>query len=231
MKHGKIFLGFLVLIGTAVLFLGCPTEPEDEPNYGGEEKTLAIEVASGAVKYYSLTSGLEVTDPAAIASKAWDIAFQESRKIYTNSGATAESLTSGGIGGVWHTEKKTLEGVTQDDAVKDDPLYGPYNTDVIRYTGGMSGTPTANRLNVMTFVGYSNEDTNDGSQDLPFSSSYQYDKRQFYDMVSMQPLQIDPTLWVYIIKHGDGEHYSKIQVTTYERASPKDTYLITYSNF
>jgi hypothetical protein len=151
--------------------------------------------------------------------------------IFTNSGATATELGSTGAGGVWHTDKTALDGVTQDDAIKNDPLYGPYNTDVTRYVAGMGGAASSRRMNVMTFVGYNNEDTNDGSADKPFSASYLYDKKQFYDMVSMQPLQIDPTLQVYIIRHGDGVHYSKIQVTEFERASPTDTYLISYSNF
>jgi hypothetical protein len=230
MKQRKFLSILVVLLCGAALFLGCSTDPEDDPNYGGDVKTLAVEVASGGIKYYSLSTGLEVSG-AAIASKDWDIAFQETRMIFTNSGATATELGSTGAGGVWHTDKKDLNGITQDDAIKDDPLYGPYNVDVTRYVAGMGGTASPRRMNVMTFVGYNNEGTNDGSADKPFSASYLYDKKQFYDMVSMQPLQIDPTLEVYIVKHGDGAHYSKIQVTQFERAAPKDTYLITYSNF
>jgi hypothetical protein len=229
MKHTNVFLSVAALLCAALFFLGCPTDPGDEPNYGGEAKTLAFELAAaGDVKYYSLSTQEEVTDPA---SKAWDIAFENSRVVYTNSGATATALNSGGQGGVWHTDKVKLEDVTQDDAIKDDPLYGPYNEDTIRYITGMGGA-APRRINVMTFVGYNNEDENDGlSADKVFSASYKYDKKQFYIMVSMQPLQIDPTNQVYIIRHGDGQHYSKIQISTYERQAPKDIFQILISNF
>jgi hypothetical protein len=229
MKHTKIFLTFAVLLCAAAFFAGCPTDPADEePNYGGDVDAFAFELtAAGEIKYYSLSTREEVADPA---GNAWDIAFENSRLVYTNSGATAVTLSSGGQGGVWHTDKLDLEGVTQNDAIKDDPLYGPYNEDVIRYVGPMTGSATPRRINVMTFVGYNNEETNDGSEDKPFSSSYLYDKKQFYDMVSMQPLQIDDTNQVYIVRHGDGQHYSKIQIH-YERQAPKDIYQIRVSNF
>jgi hypothetical protein len=237
MKHRKIFLGFPVLICTAVLFLGCPTDPAEEPNYGGEEKTLAVQVAtSDGTVYYSLSTGEKVT-----GTDSWDIAFKRSRLIFVNSGATPEYkgtddvpyVTSTGSGGVWYVTKTDLADVTRDDAVENDALYGPYNKDVIRYIAGMGGTAAASRINVMTFVGYSNEADNDGlTAEKAFSASYQYNKKQFNIGEGMPPV-FSVTNQIYIIKHGDGSKYSKIQITAYQSdtATNTDTYQIKYQNF
>jgi hypothetical protein len=237
MKQKHTLFRLLILLGCVfTLFIGCPTDPEDDapnPNLGGGEKELLVELAlANQIKYYSLSTGEEITGTA-IESNAWDIAFLNSRKIYTNSGASKKGA---GDGGIWHTDKTAFALVSLNDAIINDPVYGPYNVDVKRWIGGMAGA-SESILNVSTFVGYDNDgDGNDGTangltEDTAFSASYKYNKKQFYDMVSMQPLQIDPTLQVYIVKHADGIHYSKVQITEYERMAPKDTYLVTYSNF
>ncbi|MDR1251681.1 MAG: HmuY family protein [Treponema sp.] len=237
MKHMRIFLIFAVLLCAALFFTGCPTDPEDEePNYGGEAEILNIVVAAtDGVVYYSLSTGEQVA-----GTDSWDIAFRRSRLIFTNSGATAAypDVTSTGSGGVWHVTKTNLADVTVDDAVKDDPLYGPYNQDVVRYilAGGMGGSPATaapSRINVMTFVGYSNEADNDGlSADKPFSNTYQYNKKQFYNSEGMPPV-MSVSNQIYIIKHGDGSKYSKILINAYESstANGTDTYQIIYQNF
>jgi hypothetical protein len=244
MKHGKLLTGFMVLFCASALFLACPTEPEDDPNYGkGEAKTLNISVAAtdGTV-YYSLSTGEQVTGDA-IGTNAWDIAFKRSRLIFTNSGPTPEYkgaddapyVNSTGSGGVWHVEKTDFADVTDDDAVEDDSLYTPYNKDVVRYVTGMGGSAAASRLNVMTFVGYSNESENDGlSQEKNFSAPYSYDKKQYYVGAGMPP-KFDVTNQIYIIKHGDGSTYSKVQVTAYASNTADgasiDEYQIKYQNF
>jgi hypothetical protein len=230
MKRTKIFLSVAVLFCVALFFPGCSTDPEDEPNYGGAEKPLNIVVAATeGVVYYSLSTGQKVT-----GTGSWDIAFRRSRLIFVNSGATPAypDVVSTGSGGVWHVTKTNLADVTVDDAVKNDPLYGPYNKDVIRYINGMNGAAPS-RINVMTFVGYSNEDENDGlSQDKAFSASYQYNKKQFYNSEGMPPV-MSVSNQIYIIKHGDGSKYSKIQITAYESSTSAgtDTYQIKYQNF
>jgi hypothetical protein len=243
MKHSKIFFGFLVLLCSAALFLGCPTDPaEEEPNYGGDVKTLAVQVAaSDGTVYYSLSTGQPVTGDA-INTTAWDIAFKRSRLVFVNSGATPDYkdatnntpyVTSTGNGGVWHVTKTDLADVLRDDAVENDSLYGPYNKDVVRYISGRGGAaPT--RINIMTFTGYSNEADNNGlSEDSPFVAPYSYDKKQFYGGGTGMPPVFFPTNQIYIIKHGDGVKYSKIQITAYQSNTDTDTdtYQIVYRNF
>jgi hypothetical protein len=251
MKHGKFFLGLLVLICTAVLFLGCPTDPEDEePNYGGDVKTLpgvALATADG-VKYYSLSTGEEVTGDD-IDTNKWDIAFSRTRLIYTNSGDSAKGEGEGkGNGGVWHTGKTDLADVSYGEQKDFKVGDVSYNVDVSKYLyTGMGAAPTTpTRFNVMTYVGYGYGDgtTNNigsyvaGSDDYtgypadgPFTD-YQYDQHQYYTQEHSDGG--GPTFassnQVYIIRHGDGEHYSKIRIT-YEFASSKDNWLVTYQNF
>jgi hypothetical protein len=236
MKRSFAFPFFLVLLlGCLTLFFtGCPGE-EEPPNIGGDLKVISgVMVGAGEIKYYSLSTGQEVTGDA-INSNAWDIAFSRTRLVLTNSGATATLLTSGGQGGVWFTEHFSLEGVTQDDAVKGDPLLDPYTTDQARYVAGM-GAPAETRLNVMSYVGYDNEAEADGLSSETALSGYSYNKKEYYASASMGAY--NSTDRVYIIKHGDGTHYSKIQIA-YEyfaaAASPTgaavDAFVVSYQNF
>jgi hypothetical protein len=253
MKHGKFFLVFLLALCAVAFFLGCPTEPEDEkPNYGGEVKSLpgvSLTAADG-VKYYSLSTGLEVTGDDSETNK-WDIAFSRTRLIYTNSGASAKGEGTGkGNGGVWHTEKTDLAAVS--DADKEDFTIEDvsYNVDVARYLfTGMGAAPTTQTLlNVMTYVGYGYGDgsTNDiggytlvdmtpnysGYPDTGPLSDYKYNAHQYYISGGGMGSYISPEDGgpVYIIRHGDGVHYSKIQIV-YEYASSKDNWQVTYQNF
>jgi hypothetical protein len=245
-------------MGCVLAFSGCDNgSTDDDEEYGGEVKTLEFNSyvetegnpATGT-RYYSLSTGLEVTDPAKIASKDWDLAFERSRFVYTNSGATATDLNSNGNGGVWHTDKEVLADVVKNDAIENDPLYGPYNTDVIRWRGGMGGA-TEVRLNILTYVGYGNEADQEGqdpatagdglTEEKAFSAPYEYNKKQFYTTITPTTYRAVPQ--VYIIKHGDGVHYSKIQFDKYEShsdvadapegapAAAFDHYEISYQNF
>jgi hypothetical protein len=261
MKHSKTFFGFLVLLCAAALFLGCPTESDDGGSDGGV-KTLQVTVTSAdGVKYFSLANGIEVKGAAKIASKNWDIAFQRSRQIFTNSGATAGVFNSGGDGGVWFAadtddgEKKAFSQVTVDDAVSPTGAFSEYadfTTDVTKYLSGMGGA-SPSRLNVMTYVGY---ESGDGSNSNPYTTTayfppgvppagyvpYLYNRKHFVTMTQMMPsATYDLTNQVYIIKHGDGIRYSKLEVTYYESRSADtsvdppvlaaDIYTITYQNF
>jgi hypothetical protein len=200
-----------------------------------EPRELTIAVSGGAggtgTVYYSLRTGQQVADPA---SQDWDIAFERPRLIYTNSGETAAALGSGGRGGVWHTERTDFAGVIPADAVKNDSRLGPYNTDVLRWIEGAMFKPTASRrLNVMTFTGYRNEEKKDGrTEAAALSSSFSYDKKQFYSARGMPP-SYTLTNRVYVIRHGDGAAESKLQIRAYESQSRGDTdrYTIIWQNF
>jgi hypothetical protein len=222
----------IVLALGALLFAG--TGPAGNPAGAQEAKELVIEVSGGASGtgpvYYSLRTGQRVADPA---SQDWDIGFERPRLIYTNSGETAAALGSGGRGGVWHTEKTDFAGTGRGDAVRDDPLYRPYNADATRWIDGAMLKPAASRrINVMTFADYSNEEKKDGkTKDAALSPTFSYNKRQFYSARGMPPAY-SLTGRVYIIRHGDGGGESKVQVRAYESRSREDAdrYIITVQN-
>jgi hypothetical protein len=217
----------------ALLFMGLGSAGNSAA--AEEPKELIIEVLGGepgsGPVYYSLRTGRRTGNPA---SQDWDIAFERPRLIYTNSGETAAALGSGGLGGVWHTEKTGFAGVSQGDAIKNDPLYGPYNTDTLRWIDGAMLKPAASRrINVMTFTGYANEAKKDGNtRASAFSASFSYDKKQFYSARGMPP-SYRLSDRVYIIRHGDGAGESKLQIRSYESQSREDIdrYIISYQNF
>jgi hypothetical protein len=229
---GKMKTLFFLMLGPiALLFIGA-----DPPGGGsGRTRELAIEVSGGASGtgpvYYSLTTGQRVMNPA---SQDWDIGFERPRLIYTNSGETAAALGSGGWGGVWHTEKTDFAGVSRTDAIRDALLYGPYNTDTVRWNkGAMLRPASSRRINVMTFTGYNNEAKNDGKTlSSAFSASFSYNKKQFYSARGMPP-SYTLSGRVYIIRHGDGRGESKVQIRTYDSQSRDDTdrYTLVYQNF
>lgn len=230
---------FPVLLAAACLagFTACPTEasndgtepktkteiPEDELTEEGGVKTLKVSVSHGAVKFYSLTTGAEITAPADIAGRAWDIAFKESRTIWTNSGATAEHYQSGGDGAVWHINATNFEQAKPENAVKDDPVYSPFNTDIIRWSADMEDYKQR-YMNVMTYLGYTNEKAEGAGTSYAdhYSTPPMYNKRAFYSMPVMG--YFVPTRYVYIIRHADGVHLSKVQVKGFTRIleTPED---------
>jgi hypothetical protein len=222
---GKMKALFLAALGFgALLFLGAG------PGGGAQELTIEVSAGTGPV-YYSLATGRQVADPA---SRDWDIGFERPRLIYTNSGETAAALGSGGRGGVWHTEKTDFAGVSQADVVENDPLYGPYNTDTLRWNeGAMLRPASSRRINVMTFAGYTNEAKRDGkTRQTAFSASFSYNKRQFYAARGMPP-SYTLTGRVYIVRHGDGRGTSKVQIRVYESQNRGDIdrYTLFYQNF
>jgi hypothetical protein len=226
----------LVLCQAALFLGGCGDLKDYSETYN---ELPPIEVSNSTV-YYSLSTGQQITDPADIASQAWDIAFMRTasvwRMIMTNSGDTATDLVSSGDGGVWYTEEFELGGVGMGD--KADPPEGilaPYATDQKRWVDVMGSVRVLN-LNVMTFVGYANENTVDGSSGQPFSGTpehempYMYNKKQFYKSPGGMPPGFVSTGRVYIIRHGDGAHYSKVQIY-YEPGDGTDVYSVQYLNF
>lgn len=178
------------------------------------------------IKYYSLSTGKEV-DPSKKNTSQWDIAMENHSSsmlyIYTNSGASASEFESGGDGGVWFTGNPDFETVTFSDRITDfssgNSVYEDYTQDTIRYViGGMGAATSAVRMNIMSFFGFAGGTGLEGS---PFATSgmdvYEFDKKAAYckrtDVNSMPP-QYRPTNQVYIIKHGNGQGYSKLQIYT-----------------
>jgi hypothetical protein len=181
-----------------------------------------------------LSSGEQVTGDD-IASNKWDIAFKRSRLIFTNSGVTADDLSSHGQGGVWHTDKTDFDAVTLADK-KTDAAYQAYYTDVTRWIPKSGGGAAESALNIMTFNGYT---TGDGlSEDTFFEAPVKYDQKQYYKATpGAMPPTFEATEQVYIILHGDGAHHSKIQVVSYESDTTNmaadggaDKYIFRYKN-
>jgi hypothetical protein len=240
-----IFTGAL-LAALALSFSGCPTEAEEEGinpppviSLAGGKGELELALRDGEIKFFDFATGTEITD-VTIKSRDWDLAIYATRQIYTNSGITAVEYRTGGRGAVWHTEKTVFDEVVLEDAVKDDPVYTLYNTDTLRYAEGMGGFDAQPErfMNVMTYAGYPNERDNpamDGTtMSKMFRAFYLYDKRAFYEAtVGRMPPDFRVTNRVYIIQHGDGEHWSKFQVTKFERDSTRhiDTYAVRWENF
>jgi hypothetical protein len=257
MKHSKTFLGFLVLLCAAALFLGCPTETEEKTvvlkNLGvGAPRELTTDpIPGGNIVYYSLTTG-EVVTGADINSQNWDIAFARASNtmgggnfIYTNSGVTASGLGSGGDGGVWYTDNNVFTSVSDRDGVPATGEYAGLAKDTTKYTTtAQAGNGTLVTLNVMTYLGYYPDTSGDGNTDTaPYRANpaggdmttylpYTYDKHQFYRMVNMMQSLFEATEEVYIIRHGNGIDYSKIQVTDFGYASATGaTFELKYQNF
>jgi hypothetical protein len=226
---------------------------------GKGEKELYY-VPDGNIYFLSLSTGEIITAEAGkeqeheayetIESPGWDLAFYPARQIWTNSGVTAGGYFTGGNGGVWHTNQTDFDAVTGKDAriIGVDPVdnvdYSDYHEDVFRYAIGMAGSNMRpeRHMNVMTYLGWSIEDNGRGkTASNYFQSDYMYNRRAFYANtfdapgVMTMPPRFYVTNQVYIIRHGDGVHYSKFQVTKYIRyyegtAGYADTYGFRWEN-
>jgi hypothetical protein len=244
MKISKIMYGAMFIFIIALIFSACPNgttdndetqkEEEEERELETEGKTITLKniKVTGDPLFFSLSTGKQVTDPK---SKDWDVAFPGYRQIWTNSGDSAAKYQSGGQGGVWYTDKKDFAAVTgKDDAIMndDDPAFQilkSFNTDKARWAIGMDTNANFvtlhKQINVMSFVGHGNENEPEAgmSQDTAYDETYLYDKKQFYYNAAGMPPIFQPTKQVYVIRHGDGVHYSKFQVTAYDRNPDKFT--------
>jgi hypothetical protein len=273
-QYTRYFFLLGIVLGCALLFPACPSPAgdngsetvDDDDGWDDNEnsasripegittsRTVTLNKGWGQVRYFSLAMGKEITESQQIASQAWDIAFQNSRMILTNSGVTAKELRTGGRGGVWYTDKPFAE-ARWEDRVTDDPIYIPYETDTYRFAQGMVGMTydedgnqadtTRRKMNVFTFIGYLNENEPGVglSEEHPFSMSYLYNKKAFYSnlypasgggFVTPMPANFYATNQVYIIRHGDGRGYSKFEVTQFGRdwVSFIDIYYISWENF
>lgn len=219
----------------ALLLAGCPTEAADDGDDGDngpvtgifDFENLLFQAAEGTppnIKYYSLALGGEV-DASKRATAEWDIALEALGSffyIYTNSGYTATEFGgTGGQGGVWFTDKTDFDTAVLADRVTDfsgeNAEYAAYVTDVKRYQPSMTGTPIGT-MNIMTYYGY---EGGDGSYDNPFTMStgapfahpfFDFNKKAFAAAGTTMPPSWYETNQVYVIRHADGNSYSKFQV-------------------
>ncbi|MDR2211411.1 MAG: HmuY family protein [Spirochaetaceae bacterium] len=248
MKCDRIFFPLAILICGTVLFSACPTEVD---GHGG----LVVEVTPGITRYYSLYTGMEVA-PGQKNTTSWDIAFEKEGgrtmlgpRIYTNGGQTATDLGSGGAGAVWYTGKTDFAAVTGADKI-DNPAgteYGEFEADVTKYVkltypGGGGNPPQEHTLpaniNVMTYLGYKTGSGDGSSAATPYLAKdftspatyipYEFNKKQFYGMNSLTSYYV--THQVYIIRHGDGIHHSKVQIIAFEMPAGRDLYKIVFQN-
>jgi hypothetical protein len=232
MKHRRFFPLLLgSVIGIAAFCLSaCPTDTEPDTDYGTEAVITAVENA-GPV-YFSFRRG-ETVDSAEAAGTGWDLAFNYTRMIHTNSGDTAALLNSGGKGGVWAAPDTT--DLDTEISPGDADFSLPFAVDTSRWTSPAAemGSPVLNQLNVISYVGYG---TGGGEIEADPLTDYRYNARQYYraDLSTMPPVY-SVTRQVYIVKHGDGEHYSKMHITALETlpstSGAKRIFMIRYKNF
>jgi hypothetical protein len=230
-----VLCGFFFLL-LAFCFTGCPVEPEDEG--GGTVISVNLPIntaASGERRYYDLSAGKEVSNPS---DGNWDIALESSYGAFfvlTNSGVTAAETSSSGLGGVWFTNSTDFGAITsasQRVVPEAGSEYAPYTADVYRWTMVMGAEPVRQSLNVTSYLGYPGTDigypktgSGDGSTSAncfrrvdvsEMSASYSpylFNKRQSYTMGGGMPPEYAPTNQVYIVRHGDGVKYSKVQLS------------------
>jgi hypothetical protein len=241
---------FPALTALALVFtLGaCPTGADEDGGGGGSVITLSLAYNGGDDPwFYSLPKGNEETQTdvsgPAIKSGAWDIAVEAHDRsffIRTNSGASADEYgtrgNGGGKGGVWFTDKKDFGAARASDRVipaadGEYAEYVPYTEDAARCINLMSdGIPVV--LNVISYLGYPGgsgtaadpfqrnpSDSNNMASFIPYS----FNKKGAYTMLGMPPAYT-PTNQVYIVKHGDGDGYSKIQLV--EAYIEKDDFVL-----
>jgi hypothetical protein len=208
-----------VVLAAALCLLACPSEEDADGETGINAR---LPVRDGSRSYYSLATGQRVDNPA---GTNWDIALEShdnSFFILTNSGVTALEANSGGQGSVWYTEKTTFVDARRTDAVTASlGEYEPYTADVYRWAMVMAAEPVKEILNVITYLGYpsgSGTEADFFNRKEPDQSGmasfvpYNFDKKQAYTMRGMSP-SYTPTNRVYIIRHGDGQAWSKIQLS------------------
>jgi fumarate reductase flavoprotein subunit len=191
----------------------------------GEGSFSNLYFSDGDKKYFSFSTGKEL-DPAKSSTAEWDLALDSQGfwvNIYTNSGATAQTLgPTGGQGGVWFTNKKDFDGAAFADRVTDfsglNAEFAPYVTDVARYQGSMDGTGTPVSMNMMTYYGfYSGTGTQTDPfaihPDTPARPFFSFNRKGYTYSPAGMPPKWYPTGQVYLIRHADGASYSKFQVT------------------
>jgi hypothetical protein len=125
------------------------------------------------------------------------------------------------------------------DKKEDDKEYEEFTVDKEKWVAIIVkpyfDTTLPTNMNVMTYLGYYGGDGSAGNSykakewTNPASYvPYTFKKKQFFTMYSLTNFEV--TKQVYIIRHGDGVTYSKVQITGFEMLSSpaKDVYQITW---
>jgi hypothetical protein len=218
----------LILIIMAALALLAVCSQDSDDSFDGIQISLPID-GSGGRHYCALSTGEEVTP----AWDNWDIAFEAHNNcffILTNSGDTALDLGAAGGGGVWFTDSTdfgAVNSVSQRVIPPSGGEYEPYTEDAVRWAMVMGAEPVKQFLNVITYLGYpgSDDPLHDGASQATYFQRkdpaagamasfvpYLFNKRQAFTMHGMPP-DYAPTRQVYVIRHGDGAAYSKLQLS------------------
>jgi hypothetical protein len=217
------------LAAAVLIAAACKTEADNDGNGAGAIISLYLPytiVPPNTIeqnrRFYNLTTGREAADPG---NAGWDIAIEahdNSFFIRTNSGVSAELFGSNGQGGVWYTEQTNFAAAGMGDRVESIAgEYAPYTQDVTRWALIMAAEPVEEVLNVITYAGYkagggeTREDPfqpNSVEGALTSFVPYLFNKKQAYTMRGMPPIYT-PTNRVYIVRHGDGGGFSKIQLS------------------
>jgi hypothetical protein len=199
MTYKKKLQILCVLLFSVIVFVGC-----DDSSSSSDDDSITIQVSVTGSVYNSVYFDLESEsslDESEAASQNWDLRFQASTKVCTNSGSTATEESSNGQGGVVLYSNQA--------SASELDFTGTYNTDVEKYVSG-HGT-TAYNFNTMSFPGY---ESGTGTTGDPFSSAAM-DQAQFYTYDGMPPVY-EMTGQEYVIRHGDGTSYSKLEFLAIE---------------
>jgi hypothetical protein len=253
MKQRFVLFSALILLGCAfLLFTGCPVDGTDLAGDAAARSVLAdpsgrpvsLTLHPGDTAYYDLATGLPVP-----VTGHWDfgVEYQSGSLQYKDSGLVFFYTKSGdsglGDGAVWFTDEEDYDEVeSADDAVTDFSgtyaEYAPYVNDVNRWAYGMGGDRYEVPMNMMTYFGFPGGDgltygtaftVNPYDPDDPeHYVFYDFDKKAAYTDEGGMPPDFAPTNQVYIIRHGDGEVYSKLQVTEFSLDPDDLFYDITF---
>lgn len=209
MKLRILALGALTLVALA----GC----QQATNTNAAATVASFYPTSSAgstTTYWNLSTNTQVTGDD-IKSNKWDIAVSSSTQgVWTNSGATASALGSGGQGGVYYSGSTVYTDVKSYNSAG---FTGTWNTDRQVYvtSTGQSGTTTSTSvLNVMTALDYS---SGTGSEDEPYSYTdltTAYAGNAYYTYVQGSGVTVSTNPEVYVIRSGNGEKYFKLQITS-----------------
>lgn len=226
-----LFAAAAVLLAAA----GC-SQPVYEP------QSLTVSVPADGYTYVSLEEAGVLEAGAATDNTNWDLKIGSERigLVFTNSGDTAAAESSGGKGGIYYVaDAANVESVTEGAVSAAKELFDNVDAEwkthkhndknrwlAAIYMGPPTGDPTfpaeERAFNVMNFVGYAE---GDGETADTGYADYQYDENQYYEPGDTHGA-FKMTSNVYIIRHGNGENHSAIQITGMETS---DTGKRTYS--
>lgn len=172
-------------------------------------RTHQIQVPEGDTVFFSLTTGR----PVAGAHVDWDLAFGASGTIYTNSGSSATTFGGKGQGGAWALGIRDIATVRPQDISAAD--YEKAATADVRlwvqvfYEGEPWEPAELRTLNSFMYLGYRG---GAGTEADPLRDNMDYNSSNYYSY-SMGSHGTDLTGQVYLVRHGDGQQFSLVQIT------------------